>query len=35
MIIFQHENLLVRKLENEDNVLLAKWLSDPLVLQYL
>ncbi|MET3698919.1 aminoglycoside 6'-N-acetyltransferase [Bacillus oleivorans] len=34
MILFQKENLLVRILKTEDNMFLAKWLSDPQVLQF-
>ncbi|GIN63772.1 hypothetical protein J27TS8_37650 [Robertmurraya siralis] len=33
-MLFQNGKLLVRKLELKDNYLLAKWLSDPLVLEY-
>ena len=34
MIIFKKGKLHVRTLKNEDKFLLAKWLSDPDVLQY-
>lgn len=34
MILLQNGKLKVRRLEIEDNVLLAKWLSDPLVLEF-
>ncbi|MDO7269289.1 GNAT family N-acetyltransferase [Shouchella clausii] len=33
-MLFQNGKLLVRQLESKDNFLLAKWLSDPLVLKY-
>ncbi len=33
-ILFQNKNLLVRKLEQKDSPLLAKWLSDPRVLEF-
>ncbi|KHF39379.1 GNAT family N-acetyltransferase [Halalkalibacter okhensis] len=33
-MLFQNGNLSVRKLEKEDNYLLAKWLSDPIVLEF-
>lgn len=33
-MLFHNGKLKVRKLEKEDNVLLAKWLSDPLVLEF-
>jgi aminoglycoside 6'-N-acetyltransferase len=33
-MLFQNGNLKVRELELEDNYLLAKWLSNPLVLEY-
>ncbi|WP_411334499.1 GNAT family N-acetyltransferase [Metabacillus indicus] len=33
-MLFHNENLKVRKLEDGDNVLLAKWLSDPSVLEF-
>ena len=33
-MLFQNGRLKVRELEKEDNVLLAKWLSDPLVLEF-
>jgi aminoglycoside 6'-N-acetyltransferase len=33
-MLFQKSKLLIRKLELKDNVLLAQWLSDPLVLKY-
>ncbi|MFF2092404.1 GNAT family N-acetyltransferase [Paenibacillus sp. NPDC058174] len=33
-MLFQNGKLLVRKLELKDNYLLAKWLSDPIVLEY-
>jgi len=33
-VLFQSGNLKVRELELKDNYLLAKWLSDPTVLQY-
>ncbi|MFE8701479.1 GNAT family N-acetyltransferase [Cytobacillus sp. FJAT-54145] len=31
---YQKDKLIVRRLESGDNVLLAKWLSDPAVLEY-
>ena len=34
MMLFQNNKLTVRELEIEDNYLLAKWLSDPAVLQF-
>lgn len=34
MMLFQNNKLTVRELEREDNYLLAKWLSDPAVLQF-
>lgn len=34
MILLQNGKLKVRRLEKEDNVLLAKWLSNPLVLEF-
>jgi aminoglycoside 6'-N-acetyltransferase len=34
IMLFQNGNLKVRKLEEKDNYLLAKWLSDPLVLEF-
>lgn len=34
MVLFQKGKIVVRKLDLKDNVLLAKWLSDPKVLQY-
>ena len=33
-MLFHNGKLKVRKLEKEDNVLLAKWLSDSLVLEF-
>ncbi len=33
-MLFKNGELVVRKLEWKDNHLLAKWLSDPLVLEY-
>lgn len=33
-MLFQKEQLLVRNLELDDKYLLAKWLSDPEILQY-
>ncbi len=33
-ILFQNEGLKVRKLEEKDNYLLVKWLSDPVVLEF-
>jgi aminoglycoside 6'-N-acetyltransferase len=33
-MLFNNGNLKVRKLEKKDNVLLAKWLSDPSVLEF-
>jgi aminoglycoside 6'-N-acetyltransferase len=33
-MLFNNGNLQVRKLEEEDNILLAKWLSDPSVLEF-
>ncbi|WP_183041217.1 GNAT family N-acetyltransferase [Salipaludibacillus neizhouensis] len=33
-MLFQHGNLRVRKLEKKDNYLLAKWLSDPTILEF-
>ncbi|GAA0326831.1 GNAT family N-acetyltransferase [Oceanobacillus oncorhynchi subsp. oncorhynchi] len=34
MMLFQNNKLTVRELAKEDNYLLAKWLSDPAVLQF-
>lgn len=34
MLLFQNGNIKVRKLERKDNYLLAKWLSDPSVLEF-
>ncbi|WP_163102356.1 GNAT family N-acetyltransferase [Peribacillus alkalitolerans] len=34
MELFQKEKIRVRTLENHDNVLIAKWLTDPNVLQF-
>ncbi|MET1013829.1 MAG: GNAT family N-acetyltransferase [Paenisporosarcina sp.] len=33
-MIFQQNELVVRELKKEDSVLLAKWLSDPVVLEF-
>lgn len=33
-MLFENENLIVRELMFEDNLLLAKWLSDPQVLAF-
>lgn len=33
-MLFQNGNLKVRKLEEKDNYLLAKWLSDPSILEF-
>ncbi|WP_332093732.1 hypothetical protein [Oceanobacillus oncorhynchi] len=33
-MLFQNNKLTVRELTKEDNYLLAKWLSDPAVLQF-
>jgi aminoglycoside 6'-N-acetyltransferase len=33
-LIFQQNELVLRKLKKEDAVLLAKWLSDPIVLEF-
>jgi aminoglycoside 6'-N-acetyltransferase len=33
-VLFQNGSLSVRRLKEKDNSLLAKWLSDPMVLQY-
>ncbi|MED4017584.1 GNAT family N-acetyltransferase [Sutcliffiella cohnii] len=33
-MIFQRDSLLVRKLKDSDKTLLAKWLSNPTILQY-
>ncbi|WP_206197343.1 GNAT family N-acetyltransferase [Peribacillus frigoritolerans] len=33
-MLFHNKNLKVRKLEDGDNVFLAKWLSDPSVLEF-
>lgn len=33
-MLFQKDKLLVRSLEKNDSFLLAKWLSDPLVLEF-
>ncbi len=32
MILFQTQEICIRKLEPEDAAILVKWLSDPLVL---
>lgn len=34
MKLFQHDKLTVRLLENNDDALLVKWLSDPQVLEF-
>ena len=34
ILLFQNGSLKVRKLEEEDNYLLAKWLSNPSVLEF-
>lgn len=34
MVLLQNGKLIVRRLEKGDNVLLAKWLSDPRVLEF-
>ena len=34
IMLFEKENLKIRKLEFKDNYLLAKWLSNPIVLEY-
>lgn len=34
MILFQNQGLTVRTLEEKDDILLAKWLSDPSVLEF-
>lgn len=34
MMLFQNDKLVVRPLTFEDHLLLAKWLSDPIVLKY-
>lgn len=34
MKIYEHDKLVVRTLENQDASLLAKWLSNPEILQY-
>ncbi|MGM7684759.1 hypothetical protein ACSVDA_21865 [Cytobacillus sp. Hm23] len=33
-MLFQKGKLKVRQLELKDNILLAKWLSNPIVLKY-
>lgn len=33
-MIFQRDSLVVRKLKDSDKKLLAKWLSNPVILQY-
>lgn len=33
-MVVQSGSLIIRKLEEKDNVLLVKWLSDPGVLEY-
>ncbi|MGE8205653.1 GNAT family N-acetyltransferase [Heyndrickxia sp. NPDC080065] len=33
-MIFQKDKIVVRKLQEKDKVLLVKWLSNPVVLQY-
>jgi aminoglycoside 6'-N-acetyltransferase len=34
MRLYEYDSLAVRTLENSDEVLLAKWLSNPVVLEY-
>lgn len=34
MILYQQRDIKVRKLERKDQSLLAKWLSDPSVLEF-
>ncbi|MEK3887500.1 GNAT family N-acetyltransferase [Bacillus sp. FSL K6-3431] len=34
MLLFEKDSIIVRELERSDDVLLAKWLSDPEILEY-